>query len=179
MNNKPCFHDIVSDIYAADTRYQPEAYHFVREGLEFTLKSLKRGAQGANRHVTGQELLLGLRDYALREYGPMAKALLEEWGIGSCDDFGQAVFNLVSKGVLGKTDTDSPEDFKAGFDFQEAFVKPFLPQKPPRAPRKKAATGKRPAGTRALKTNPAAPLRPTGSAMPSNAPSPAPEDYKG
>jgi uncharacterized repeat protein (TIGR04138 family) len=105
-----------------------DAYHFVQEGLNHTLKSLKRGSQQAHRHVSGQELLQGLREFALKEYGPMSKAVLNEWGVKTTDDFGQVVFNLVNSGVLGKNETDSPNDFKNVFTFDDAFVKPFEPK---------------------------------------------------
>jgi|SRR5579871_170256 len=122
------FAEIVEQIYRQDDRFATEAYHFVQEGLNHTLKSLKRGGQQAHRHVSGQELLQGLREFALKEYGPMSKAVLNEWGIRTTDDFGQVVFNLVNSGVLGKNETDSPSDFKNVFTFDDAFVKPFTPR---------------------------------------------------
>jgi uncharacterized repeat protein (TIGR04138 family) len=109
-------------------RFASDAYHFVHEGLNHTLKSLKRGGQHPHRHVSGQELLHGLREFALKEYGPMSKAVLNEWGVKATDDIGQIVFNLVSGGVLGKNDTDSPSDFKNVYTFDDAFVKPFVPR---------------------------------------------------
>jgi uncharacterized repeat protein (TIGR04138 family) len=125
------FADVVEQICQDDHRYDAEAYAFVREGLDHTLKALKRHGQGVHRHVTGQELLLGLRDFALREFGPMSKSVLNDWGIRACEDFGQIVFNLVNSGILGKTDTDSPNDFKNGFNFDEAFCQPFRPKTDP------------------------------------------------
>jgi uncharacterized repeat protein (TIGR04138 family) len=122
------FSEVVEQICAKDSRFASDAYHFVQEGLNHTLKSLKRGGQHAHRHVSGQELLYGLREFALKEYGPMSKAVLNEWGVKATDDFGQIVFNLVSGGVLGKNDTDSPNDFKNVFNFDDAFVKPFVPR---------------------------------------------------
>ncbi len=108
-----------------DSRYQAEAYHFVCEALDFTVKTLNKPARGPDRHVTGSELLQGIRKYALQEYGPMAKTILQTWGIHNCQDFGAIVFNLVNRQIFGKTDQDSPDDFKAGFDFDAAFRAPF------------------------------------------------------
>ncbi len=125
------FIDDVRLICLEDSRYPVESYLFVREGLDHTLKMMKRNGHGASGHVSGQELLNGIRDYSLKEFGPMTKSVLNEWGIKACEDFGQIVFNLVNNGVLGKTQSDSIEDFKKGFNFDEAFVKPFQPQKPP------------------------------------------------
>jgi uncharacterized repeat protein (TIGR04138 family) len=122
------FAEVVDQICESDLRFSSDAYHFVQEGLNHTLKSLKRGGQHAHRHVSGQELLHGLREFALKEYGPMSKAVLNEWGIKTTDDIGQIVFNLVSASVLGKNDTDSPSDFKNVFTFDDAFVKPFVPR---------------------------------------------------
>jgi len=58
----------------------------------------------------------------------MSKAVLNEWGVKTTDDFGQVVFNLVNSSVLGKNETDSPNDFKNVFTFDDAFVKPFAPR---------------------------------------------------
>ncbi len=133
------FAEVVEQICEKDLRYSLDSYHFVQEGLNHTLKSLKRGSQHAHRHVSGQELLHGLREFALKEYGPMSKAVLNEWGIKTTDDFGQVVFNLVNASVLGKNETDSPSDFKNVFTFDEAFVKPFEPRNSATPARKSAS----------------------------------------
>jgi uncharacterized repeat protein (TIGR04138 family) len=134
------FAEVVEQICEKDLRFSSDAYHFVQEGLNHTLKSLKRGGQHAHRHVSGQELLHGLREFALKEYGPMSKAVLNEWGIKTTDDIGQIVFNLVSASVLGKNDTDSPSDFKNVFTFDDAFVKPFVPRNVTPSMRKTSST---------------------------------------
>jgi uncharacterized repeat protein (TIGR04138 family) len=74
-------------------------------------------------------LLEGVRQYALKEFGPMVVTVFDTWGIRSCEDIGHMVFNLIGAGIFGKTDEDSIEDFKAVYDFQEVFVKPFAPEK--------------------------------------------------
>jgi len=134
------FAEVVEQICENDLRFSSDAYHFVQEGLNHTLKSLKRGGQHAHRHVSGQELLHGLREFALKEYGPMSKAVLNEWGIKTTDDIGQIVFNLVNASVLGKNDTDSPGDFKNVFTFDDAFVKPFVPRNVTPSMRKTSST---------------------------------------
>lgn len=110
-----------------DPRYTREAYQFVREALDHTHRLLIRRGEKLPRHVSGQELLDGIREFALSQFGPMALMVLEEWGIRSCEDFGHIVFNLVEERILAKTEEDSIEDFKGGYDFEEAFRKPFLP----------------------------------------------------
>jgi uncharacterized repeat protein (TIGR04138 family) len=113
-------------IRAKDPRFENEAYAFVREALEHTQKSIGKGARV--RHVTGQELLEGIRDFALSQFGPMAMTVLEEWGIRSCQDFGDIVFNMVDIGLLAKTEKDSRADFAGGYNFYDAFRKPYLPR---------------------------------------------------
>jgi len=126
---KPGFEEAVDEIVRRDPRYDRDAYLFVREGLDFTVKMLKKNPQcpPAHRHVSGQELLDGLRQFALEQFGPMSKTVLGHWGVKRCEDFGDIVFNMVEKGVLGKTEQDRREDFKSGYNFEEAFVKPYLP----------------------------------------------------
>jgi len=105
-------------VFDKDKRYDPEAYPFVMAALSFTSKKLRRKS-----HVTGGELLDGIREYALEEFGPMARAVFEHWGIRKTDDFGEIVFNMIGAGILGKTDNDSKKDFINRFDFKEAFDK--------------------------------------------------------
>lgn len=100
----------------ADPRYRVDAYRFVFEALEFTIQKL-----GEKRHVTGQELLQGIREYALQEFGMLAKMVLGRWGVTCTEDFGEIVFNLVEENLMGKTDTDTRADFRDGYDFEEAF----------------------------------------------------------
>jgi uncharacterized repeat protein (TIGR04138 family) len=114
-------------ILAKDTRYHRDAYFFLREALDHTQKSIVKENRGQMRHVTGQELLGGIREFTLSQFGPMAITLLEEWGIRNCRDFGELVFNMIEVKLLAKTDQDSLVDFDGGYDFEEAFRKPFLP----------------------------------------------------
>ena len=123
------FAEALDSIVASDPRYQREAYIFLRDALDFTTKQQKKAKGTTVRHVSGPELLEGVRQYALKEFGPMVVTVFETWGIRSCEDVGHMVFNLIGAGIFGKTDEDSIEDFKAVFDFQEAFVKPFVPEK--------------------------------------------------
>ena len=116
-------------ILKEDPRYAADAYPFIGEALACTTKILDKPAAGPDHHVTGAELLEGIRQYALQEYGPMAKTILNSWGIHECRDFGQIVFNLVNQKILGKTEDDSPSDFEGGFNFDAAFRAPFEPER--------------------------------------------------
>jgi uncharacterized repeat protein (TIGR04138 family) len=121
------FEEIVERIVALDPRYHREAYDFLREALDFTQKLAAREKDERERHVTGQQLLEGVRGFALKEYGPMAQMVLAEWGIHRGEDIGELVFNLIEHRILKKTATDSREDFKGSYDFETAFREPFLP----------------------------------------------------
>ena len=124
---KVSFEEIVEKIVAQEPRYHRDAYDFVREALEFTQQKLQEGEGDAQRHVTGQQLLEGIRLFALGEYGPMAQTVLNSWGIMQCDDFGEIVFRLIDHQVLRKTDADRRDHFSGGYDFDQAFRQPFLP----------------------------------------------------
>lgn len=124
----PNFEDAVRNIVEADERYKADAYLFVQEAINYTQKTLGR-KHGPHKHVAGKELLLGIRDYALSQFGPMTSTVFAEWGIHSCEDFGEIVFNLIEHRQATQSETDKREDFKDGYDFDEAFCKPFRPSR--------------------------------------------------
>lgn len=123
--NDTSFQQGVEAICAKDKRYKADAYFFLREALDFTVKFLKKSGAGAERHVTGRELLDGWRQCALQEFGPLTLTVMSAWGLQRTEDVGELVFNLVESGRLGKTDKDSRADFASGYDFNEAFAKPY------------------------------------------------------
>ena len=104
--------------------YPMEAFAFVQEGLRHTVETCRQNEPEMpteGRHVSGPELCVGLRDYAIKQYGLLARTVLESWGIESTDDFGSIVFGMVETGLMRKTDNDSLEDFRGVYDFHEAF----------------------------------------------------------
>lgn len=101
-------------------RYHETAYLFILSGLHFTLERL-----GESRHITGRELTRGCRDLAIERYGPMARPVLEFWGIRSTRDLGELVFALVECGILVKQEGDDLDDFDGVFDFAEAFERDY------------------------------------------------------
>ena len=106
-------------------RFPPEAFCFVQEGLRFTVERLhgeKDPTVEGGRHVSGQELCLGLRDYALDQFGFLARTVLASWGVRRTEDFGHIVFAMVSADLMRKTDEDSLDDFQGVYDFDEAFA---------------------------------------------------------
>ncbi|MGI8964900.1 MAG: Minf_1886 family protein [Limisphaerales bacterium] len=128
------FEEVLEKIVTRDARYHSDAYFFLREALDHTQKMICNANKNQVRHVSGQELLSGIREYALKQFGPMSLTVLEEWGIRSPEDFGNIVFNMVESNLLAKTEKDTREDFKTGYDFVETFRKPFLPLKKTKMP---------------------------------------------
>ena len=99
-----------------DPRYSLDAYLFVLEAVQYTRMKFKK-----EKHVSGHELLDGIKELALTRFGAMAIAVFEHWGIRQTIDFGNIVFNMVQSGILHKTEEDSLEDFRDVYDFDKAF----------------------------------------------------------
>lgn len=110
------FYEKIAQILQQDSRYKTDAYEFMMQALWFTQKKFK-----IKGHINGRQLVEGIREFGLDEYGPMAKAVFEHWGITTTEDFGQIVFNMVKQGIMSKTEEDSMEDFRNAYDFKEAF----------------------------------------------------------
>jgi uncharacterized repeat protein (TIGR04138 family) len=103
-----------------------EAYEFVHLGLAHTVNALygaKTKSTGPRRprHVSGQQLCWGLRNFALQRWGLLAPMVLRKWNIGTTLDFGRIVFSLVEHGLLAVTPQDNLEDFRGVYDFRTAF----------------------------------------------------------
>jgi uncharacterized repeat protein (TIGR04138 family) len=110
------FDAVVESIREKDPRYLPEAYQFVREALDYRMTRLE-----SRRHLNGRELLEGVRLLSLERFGPMARAVLNHWGLQEGEDVGNIVFQLVDAGVMSKTDEDSLADFQGIIRFDETF----------------------------------------------------------
>ena len=110
---------------AAQHRFHLSAYDFVMRGLDHTLRELPE-----LRHVSGGELLGGIESFAKEEFGPMAKHVLNTWGVTRTRDIGEIVFHLVEQGILRKTEEDTLDDFSDGFDFDEVFERDYYKDHP-------------------------------------------------
>jgi uncharacterized repeat protein (TIGR04138 family) len=118
----------IDQIVKTDPRYHKDAYEFVRDALDFTIKQHKKKNAGVKeQHISARELLAGIRVFALEQFGPLAYTVLTSWNVKSCEDFGELVYNMVSVRILKTNEEDSKENFKDGYDFHEAFVIPFEP----------------------------------------------------
>jgi len=113
----------VRQLLKKDSRYDRDAYEFISNALTFTLSHSPK--EPKRKHVTGQELSEGIRQYALQEFGPLAREVLRHWGLNATDDFGEIVYNLIEIGLMGKSDEDRREDFHNVFDLDTAFEEGF------------------------------------------------------
>lgn len=112
--------DILDRLHGRNPRFHGKAYLFVLSALHSVVESLDEP-----RHISGAELADGVRSLAMDRYGPIARTVLEHWGVHATDDLGEIVFDLVDCGILMKQDDDSPEDFTAVYDFEEAFERDY------------------------------------------------------
>ncbi|MFH1919901.1 MAG: Minf_1886 family protein [Planctomycetota bacterium] len=135
----------LAELLEEDNRYRVGAYEFVFNALAFAQTVLRMGTESPSepagpaeeneekseepeepqQHVSGQELCEAIRRYALRQYGYMAKTVLNNWGIQCTGDIGEIVFNLIRFGRMRRTKHDRREDFEDVFDFETAFEQEF------------------------------------------------------
>jgi uncharacterized repeat protein (TIGR04138 family) len=117
-----------SKILNAAGPYPIEAFTFVREGLTFTAQQIHRSQAAAepDRHISGQQLCMGLRDFAIQQYGLLAPIVLRHWHVRRTDDFGRIVFAMIAEGLMSKSSDDTLEDFRMVYDFDEAFSRDQL-----------------------------------------------------
>jgi uncharacterized repeat protein (TIGR04138 family) len=120
MSNVIFDEEVMDRLRARHPRYHSTAYLFILASLHHVIERLP-----APRHISGQELSEGVRDLALERFGPMARTVLEHWGIHSTRDLGDIVFALVDLGVLLRQDDDSPDDFEDVFDFDDVFERGY------------------------------------------------------
>ena len=123
----------LNDLVAADPRYAADAYFFVFEALRYAQRRLgklrktqtPRSEPAREEHLSGRELLEGVRDLALELYGPMTVAVFQQWGIHATSDFGEIVFNLVRSGDMKATEQDSRADFDDVYKFDQVFCRDY------------------------------------------------------
>jgi uncharacterized repeat protein (TIGR04138 family) len=123
----------VEKIITDDPRFAEEAYEFISDAVIYTTRKIEK-KDNTKRHISGQELLEGIKDFAISQFGPLTQDVLESWGITDTISIGHIVFNMVDHKLLGSTEDDSIDDFKNGFDFTSAFTSPFLPAETKKTP---------------------------------------------
>jgi uncharacterized repeat protein (TIGR04138 family) len=110
----------IEKLTEANPEFKQEAFGFIMAGLNFTMTRLKK-----KRHISGQELAKGIRDFSFKQFGPMAQTVLEYWGIQSTHDIGRVVFALVEEGLLFKNDEDKLSDFDDVYDFEASLKRGY------------------------------------------------------
>ena len=126
MSEATEFPEMLRSIREKDPRFTAEAYAFTFQGLDYTMHEMK----GKRQHVTGQDLLEGIRRLAAKEFGRLAPMVFRAWGIRASRDFGDIVYNLIDAGVMSRRDEDRKEDFEGGWDLSTAFDKEEDPPAP-------------------------------------------------
>ena len=119
MQGNSAFDELMKE----NRQYSSLAYEFVLDTLTYVVNRNEE-----RRHITGHELLSGVRELALDSWGLMARHVLNSWGVKSTDDIGEIVFLLVNAGILSKTDQDKMDDFRQVFPFNEAFNDSYRPE---------------------------------------------------
>jgi len=126
------YHPKIHEIIKKDPRFPYEAYEFLFQALAYTQKMLGKikppeGAEPAKEHhVSGKQLIEGIRKFALDEFGLMARCVFNQCGIKKTGDFGNMVFNLVEIGLMSKTDNDSIYDFEDIFDIETGLMNDYV-----------------------------------------------------
>ena len=111
----------VEDVARERRTFHPGAYHFILEGLQYTLKKLRAAKADSSRSVSGKDLCHGLRNLAVSKWGGLAGTVLARWNVRSTEDFGKMVFDLVENDLMRRNEEDQIEDFEGVFDFSEVF----------------------------------------------------------
>lgn len=122
------FYNKVKTIVQNDKRYSEDAYEFVNDAVIFTVEKSRKQPNSEGKHISGKELLNGVVEYALKEFGPLAHEVLSTWGINDGVAVGNIVFNMVEHHILSTSKEDSIEDFKNYPEFKEVLSKPFSPR---------------------------------------------------
>ncbi|MCM8536794.1 MAG: hypothetical protein NE334_12730 [Lentisphaeraceae bacterium] len=127
----------VEEILQRDKRFCEDAYFFMNEAVLFSAEYFSKPEFGNGRHLSGPELLDGIREFTLSEFGTMSFSVLRRWGVQTTLDIGHIIFNLIDARILSASPEDKLGDFNEVYDFHSAFVKPFEPENENPAPLKK------------------------------------------
>ena len=112
----------IDELAERDGKYAKAAYLFIYDALQHTVEKLgKAELPRDQRHVSGGDLLRGISEYALSQFGPLTQAVIERWGVRETRDFGEIVFGLVEAELMSKTQDDKIDDFVDVYDFSEEF----------------------------------------------------------
>ncbi len=120
MDHLKTYLEQIEEVHDRHPEYKKEAYNFIMVALHNTVQKLTE-----TRHVSGQELSHGIKEYAIDQFGPLVQTVFDYWGIRETYDFGKIVYYLIDEGLMGKTNEDSIDDFKGVYQFENAFNRPI------------------------------------------------------
>jgi len=106
---------LLDSVLEKDSRYARDAYYFVQRALHHYRERHQAGREGG--HIRGEELLAGVRELGVEEFGPMARTVFNTWGLVKGEDVGEMVYNMIDVGLMSKTAEDSRADFAVGMEF--------------------------------------------------------------
>jgi uncharacterized repeat protein (TIGR04138 family) len=108
--------------YTRSSNYHPNAFKFVYSALRFTQQQLGRDRRSeVSGHISGPELLEGLRLLALQHFGMLTVHVFKSWGVTKTDDFGNIVFEMIEAGEMRRTPHDQLSDFFGIYNFDKVF----------------------------------------------------------
>ena len=123
VSDQDLLEEKIQAVRRRDRRFSRNAYYFVLDALDYTMTHFGRDQlTGEDRHVGGRELMVGIKEFAAEQFGPMAALVFERWGVRAAGDFGEIVFNLIDAELLSRRPSDSRRDFVDGGDFRETFA---------------------------------------------------------
>lgn len=120
--------EAVEEMVERDPRFARASYFFTHRAVRETAEAISKKEKGQKRQISGQELLEGIRSFAIDQFGPMALMVFHSWNVTCSRDFGEIVFNLAKVGILGVSEQDHIKDFENVYEFQDVFAKPFQPE---------------------------------------------------
>ncbi|MEM7697388.1 MAG: Minf_1886 family protein [Verrucomicrobiota bacterium] len=123
------FDEAVRKLSQQDRRFHQDGYFFLRDALDHTVNHLRREELEEHRHVSGPELLEGVVEFALKEYGSMAWTVFDSWGIQKDSDIGEMVFLLIGEGAFGQSEEDSLQDFEGVLSLEKRLRNPYRPSR--------------------------------------------------
>ena len=70
------FESLIKELSARDKRYHKESYYFIRDALGYAQSVVHNDEEDKTKHVSAEQLMDGIRDHALKVYGPMTPSWL-------------------------------------------------------------------------------------------------------
>ena len=121
--------EAVDRICRNDKRYSPDSYEFISDAVTYTVKKLERSKKPrGERHVDGRELVKGVAEYAVEQFGPLAKSVLSDWGLTTGISIGNVVYSLIGENLLYASDDDRLDDFNNTDSILEETLNPLFEQ---------------------------------------------------